>query len=295
MYLPPKLKRKIFSVYLLIISLAAIIIWTAAAQAPDELLHVFALDVGQGDAIYLELPSGHDVLVDGGPGEQVLNELGEVMPFNDREIDLVIATHNHADHIGGLDDVLENYNVKEIWLTGAVHTTKSYDNWFKAVKQEEQEGAKVVEVTSGRAKEFGQVKLMTLHPLDDFKGKTPKDQHDATIVTKVSFGEFDALLTGDLNEGHEQKILDVSSEILDSEVLKVPHHGSATGLSEQFLNAVSPKLAIISVGKGNQFGHPAQSILTKLKQHQVETMRTDEHGRVEVTSDGKTFWHKKER
>ena len=294
MYIPQRIKHKLFFIYIVIVALAGVVIWTAAADVGDSLLHLYALNVGQGDAIYLRLPSGHDLLFDGGPGEGVLSQLGEVMPFNDREIDLVIATHNHADHIGGLDDVLDRYEVKEIWLTGAVHDTKTYSNWFKSVKQEEQQGAKVVEVSSGVTKQFGEITLSTLHPPDDFKGKTPKDQHDATIVTKVSFRDFDALLTGDLNEEHEQKILDFQSQILDSEVMKVPHHGSASGLSEQFLDSVKPKLAIISVGKGNQFGHPAPSILRKLREHQVETYRTDEQGRIELVSDGERYSAKTE-
>lgn len=293
MYIPPTIKRKLWQAYLAIISLVGIVIWTSAVQAPDDLLHMYALNIGQGDAIYLRLPSGPDVLIDGGPNEQVLAELGEVMPLRDREIDLVIATHNHADHIGGLRDVLAAYRVKEIWVTGAVHTTNTFDKWRAAIEQEQKEGATVVEVKAGTEKQFGDVTIKVLYPLETPHGVTPKEQHDATVVTKASYGEFDVLLTGDAEARHEQAIVERYAPELDVEVFKVGHHGSTTSTTEAFLNTTTPKTAIISVGKGNKFGHPAPSILRRLREHQIETYRTDEQGRVEVVSDGETFWTNK--
>ena len=295
MYIPPQIKRKLWQAYLAIISLVGIVIWTSAVQAPDQLLHISALDVVQGDAMYMRLPSGHDVLIDGGPNEQVLSELSKVMPLRDREIDLVIATHNHSDHLGGLDDVLANYRVKEIWVSGAVHTTNTFDKWRAAIEQEQKEGAAVVEVHAGIEKQFGDVKLKVYYPPESLHGVTPKEQHDAMVVTKASYDEFDVLLTGDAEARHEQAIMERYAPELDVEVLKVGHHGSSTSTTESFLKATTPKLAIISVGKGNQFGHPAPSVLERLKQWQAQIYRTDEDGRVEVVSDGKTFWVNSER
>ncbi|MBI3261347.1 MBL fold metallo-hydrolase [Candidatus Berkelbacteria bacterium] len=295
MYIPPPIKRRLWQAYLAIISLVGIVIWTSAAHAPDELLHVYALDIGQGDAIYMRLPSGNDILIDGGPNEQVLSELGEVMPLTDHEIDLVIATHNHSDHIGGLDDVLASYRVKEIWLSGALHNTNTFEKWHAAIEQEQKEGATVVEAHAGIEKQFGEVKLKVYYPPESLHGQEPKEQHDAMIVTKASYGEFDILLTGDAEARHEQELLEHSAPDLDVEVLKVGHHGSSTSTTEAFLKATTPKTAIISVGKGNKFGHPTPSTLERLKQYQAQIYRTDENGRVEVVSDGKTFWTNSER
>ena len=290
MYIPPKIKRKLWHAYLAIVSLVGIVIWTSAVQAPDQLLHVYALDIGQGDAMYMRLPSGHDVVIDGGPNERVLSELGEVMPLTDREIDLVIASHNHADHIGGLDDVLRVYRVKEIWVSGATHNTNTFEKWREAVEAERKAGATVIPIEIGIEKQFGDVKLKVYYPPESLHGLTPKEQHDAMIVTKLSYGEFDALLTGDAEARHEQDLVARYSSELDIEVLKVGHHGSTSSTTESFLKATTPKLAVISAGKNNQFGHPAPSTLERLNEWQAQIYRTDEDGRVEAVSDGKTFW-----
>lgn len=289
-----KINPKTFRKWIIpILVVLAVVLWSAVAVSPGSTLDVHFVDVGQGDAIYGRLPSGEDFLIDGGPDNKVLSELGEVMPFWDREINLVVASHNHADHIRGLIDVLEKYQVKEIWLTGATHNTKTYEKFRQTIDNEKD--ALVKKVKAGDERELGMAKIRVLFPIESKDSLAPDDQHDATIVTRLSYGEVDYLFTGDLNEGHEQEILNSSFGILNSEIFKVPHHGSATGLLEEFLDAVKPKYAVIQVGANNQFGHPAPSIIRKLDDRLIPYFRTDQNGRVEISTDGKNIFVKTKR
>lgn len=256
----------------------AVLVWQflktpQASQTPA--LNVSVLDIGQGDAILLTTPHRHFIVIDGGPDGTVLTRMGEIMRFNEHTIDLAIVSHNHADHITGLNRVLARYDVKKIWFSGALHTTNEYTTMLKTIKDKRIPNEVVV---AGKQVELDGVTLEVEHPLTDATGTRPDDQHDATVVVKACFSTC-VLLTGDLNEGHEQAMLD-AHEDLHAEVLKVPHHGSKTGLSPAFLAAVNPKLAIISVGATNTFGHPAPSILTRLKESNIPTFRTDQNGTV---------------
>lgn len=271
----------------------AIIIWSAVAAAPGTTLDIFFLDIGQGDAIYGRLPTGEDFLIDGGPNNKVLNELGQIMPFWDHHINLLIASHNHADHIGGLDDVLERFDVDEIWVSGAKHDSQTYQKFEQLTKAEP--GATIRIVKLGDSKNVGRGLFKILYPIDSQEGISPKDQHDATVVTKLSYGDIDFLFTGDLNETHEQEILNSSSSILNSEILKVPHHGSASGLLDNFLDAVQPRYAVIQVGAQNKFGHPTQSVLNKLSNRSIPTYRTDQNGRVEISTDSENVFVKNQK
>lgn len=283
-----------FFVRRIIPALAAVaaLVWFAVFGGSSNALDVYFLNVGQGDAIYGRTPTGEDFLIDGGPNNKVLSELGKVMSFWDREIDLVIATHNHSDHIGGLDDVLEKYEVKEIWISGSIHTTQTYFKFLEAAKKEKENGAALEVVKAGDQISLGDATFRVLFPLKSQEGSQPSDQHDATLVTKLSYGDIDYLLTGDINEGHEQEILNSSFDILNSEILKVPHHGSATGLRDQFLDAVNPEIAVIQVGAKNRFGHPSDPILGKLEDRAITTYRTDQNGRIKISSDGKNIFVK---
>lgn len=294
-----KLNPKSFSRRLIpLFALVAVILWSAVAVSPGKTLDVYFLNVGQGDAVYGRLPTGEDFLIDGGPDNKVLSELSAVMPPWDKTIDLVIASHNHADHIKGLVGVLAQYDVKEIWLSGAVHTTQTYLDFLAKVKKEKEGGAVVWTAKAGDKKELGAAQITVLYPVKLQEGLRPDDQHDATIVAKLSYSKISYLLTGDLNEDHERNILAQNAQnvqVVQSEVLKVPHHGSATGLLEEFLDAVKPKYVVISVGKGNKFGHPAASAIKKLADRSIPHYRTDENGRVQVSTDGEHIFVKTQR
>lgn len=266
-------------------------VWTFALNGSDGKLHLDFLDIGQGDSSYFSTPDGHDGLVDGGPNDKVLRELGKVMPVGDRVIDLMIATHPDADHIGGLAGVLERYDVGEIWLNGAVHTTETYLKFLEAVKKEKEGGAIVKVVTRGDRSDFGETSLQVLAPFESFEGRQPKEQNEGTIVARITYKDFSVLLTGDLEFALEDRLVANKGDIfpLKSNILKVGHHGSAGSTSGNFIDAVKPKLAVISVGKDNRYGHPAKRVLDLLDKYKIPTYRTDNNGRVEIESDGTDY------
>lgn len=286
-------QNKSGQIFFSLLLVLAFLLWSALTKAPDSNLHLFILDVGQGDAIFIQSPTQYQVLIDGGPDRKILSELSEVMPLNDRSINLVILTHNHADHLTGLLNVLERYQIDEVWGSGALYDTKTYQNWFSLL---EKKGLKLKSVWQGVVQDMGgDAKLTVVYPLEDKTGDFPKSQHEDTVVSKLSYQKFSALLTGDIEEKQEELILKNNSEILKSDVLKIPHHGSSNGLLDDFLTKISPKLAIISVGGNNRYGHPGQLTLTKLEDRNIPILRTDQNGKVEVVSNGQEFWINKEK
>lgn len=262
----------------------------------DDRVTVSFLDIGQGDAIYIRTNTGEDILIDGGPvnynqSSKIFKGLSQVMPLTDKEFNLVVASHNHADHLGGLIEVMKKYQAKEIWISGAIHTTKTYLNWLDILRKQKDQGSMIKKVKLGEKKSIGRITLSVVHPLSDMEGQSPKEQHDANIAIKLSDGNVSFMLAGDLNENHEQNILDAFGEdktFLQSPILKVPHSGSKSSLLSEFLQAISPEVAIISVGP-NSFGHPAPSIINKLEAAGIKTFRTDQNGRITIISDGKKY------
>ena len=229
--------------------------------------------MGQGDAILVEAGDA-DILVDGGPsGSAVLSYLaGQVVP----DIDLVVATHLHADHIGSLDDGMVQYDVQEVWTNGATASTQTYQDFATAVAAE---GAVERQIRRGYSTQFGGVTLTALDPTDPLTG----DSNGDSIVLRLSCGSVDVLLTGDANADSEASMLADPSVVLDADVLKVGHHGSSTSTTNAFLDAVTPKDAVISVGAGNTYGHPAQDTLNRLAAHGATIYRTDLNGTVVLT------------
>jgi beta-lactamase superfamily II metal-dependent hydrolase len=240
---------------------------------------VHFIDVGQGDAILVESGDA-DILVDGGPsGSAVLSYLaGQQVP----DIDLLVATHPHADHIGGLDDVLAQYSVHEVWTNGATATSQTYQTFATAVAAE---GAVQRQVRRGYSAQLGGLTLTALHPVDPLTGDTNGD----SIVLRLSCGSMDVLLTGDATESSEASMLADTSVNLEADVLKVGHHGSRTSTTNAFLNAVTPQDAVISVGAGNTYGHPTQETLNRLAAHGTTVYRTDLNGTVVLSSDCNTY------
>lgn len=275
-----------------ILSLA---VWVFGQLPKPQLLAMHVLDIGQGDAIYFRLPNKVDVLVDTGPDDRLVGQLGRYLPFGDREIELLIISHNHADHIGGIKALMAQYKVDQIWLNGAVAKSDTYLEMLKTIQTL---NIPVRIVKTGERADLGLTHWLVLHPSVDYVGKEPTDQHDATVVLKVSYNQFCTLLTGDLHVGHEQEIIKAAEtlkEPLNCPVLKVTHHGSGNGTGIPILEAVKPQVAIISVGAHNRYGHPAEETLARLKAYGVNIFRTDQQGTVTVTSDGTHFWTKSEK
>ncbi len=256
---------------------------------PDGKLHLVFCDVGQGDAIYLRTAHGEDILVDGGPNDKVLACLGEHMPFYDRTIELVFLSHPQADYLTGLISVLERYSVKYFVSSGIGSETEGYQQLEKLLKSKKVVRKK--EFTGGKVK-IDNLVLTSLWPNEQVLGATTmtSDSNDISLILKLTYGQFSALLTGDAplrsasygGAGQEQRKI---------EVLKVPHHGSRTGLDADSLEKIRPRLAVISVGK-NSYGHPAKETLEVLRDYDTKILRTDNDGEIEIISDGKSWWRK---
>jgi competence protein ComEC len=268
--------------------LANILIWCAVfAEERNNILTVAFLDVGQGDAIFIEAPNGNQMLVDSGPNTKVLRELSKLMPFYDRSIDVVIATHPDADHIGGLIDVFERFDIGMFLEPGVEHDTNAYAALLRAVDKEAstrflaRRGMSIV-LDNG-------VIIRILFPDRDVAGL---DTNDASIVAQLVYGETEFLLTGDSPQKIEEYLTSLYGDELESDVLKVGHHGSKTSTSELFLGFASPRIAVISAGAQNRYGHPHEKVLSVLEQFDVETFITSKLGTIVFESDGKDVWVK---
>lgn len=267
--------------------LGAILILLVIAfyQAPqvNPLLEVIFFDVGQGDAILIKTPNHQKILIDGGPGNAVLNKLGRHLPFFEKEIDLVILTHPHADHLEGLIEVLKRYKVLKILSTGVVHTTPEYLAWLEAIKKQ---NVPMEIAKAGQSIDFGgSVRMEILHPFADLSGEKVENFNNSSIVSKLVFGNIAFLFTGDVETEVEQQMIEKQIN-LKANVLKVAHHGSSDATSQEFLDQIKPQIAVIQVGRSNKFGHPSLGVIKRLKKMDVQIIRTDQDGDVKIMSDG---------
>ncbi len=247
-----------------------------------SLLKVIFFDVGQGDAIFVETPQRHQILIDGGPSEDLfLEKLSKEIPFYDRSIDLIILTHPERDHLRGLIGVLKAYKVDYVLITGVEKESKDYQ-FFK--KLTEKEKAKVIFAKRGERILAGKVSLIVLFPFESLKGKIFKNTNNTSIVSLLKFNKISFLFTGDIYKKIEKEL--IREVNLKADILKVAHHGSKTSSSGEFLKAVSPKIAVISVGKENIYGHPHQEVLERLKKFNINIFRTDKSGDIKFLTDG---------
>lgn len=274
---------------------------------PDGKLHLVFCSVGQGDAAYIRFPDGRDMLVDGGPNNQVLECLGRHMPFWDRHINIVALTHPQKDHLQGIISVLDRYGTDYFVRSDIANTTEGYEQLMEVVKRRK---VKQKFVTTGETIAVGSTTLLVLWPSGNqianfarhslaasqesvLRGSvlgatSPTDLNDGSIVFALRYGSFDALFPGDADTRVEHGWRDLGRAIDQLEVLKFPHHGSKTGMTEAFLESLQPNLAVISVGK-NSYGHPAESVLATLARQGVRVKRTDQDGDIEIVSDGITW------
>lgn len=275
---------KIWKYILLFLALAAALSWLAVLSFPSGELKIVACDVGQGDAILIEKGT-FQVLIDGGPGKRVVSCLSRYMPFWDKTIEVVVLTHPDADHSTGLVDVVRNYKVKHFVSSGLEADTEVYRTLLNEVSEN---GVEVHTIKKGDRLVYGELHFDVLHP-----AQIPADAktNDYSVVMKMSFGDFDALFTADIEDGISDLIAD-TAVVNNLEYLKVPHHGSKNGLSKKLLDEVSPAVAVISVGK-NSFGHPHEEVMGLLRDKEARILRTDQLGDVVIETNGKRFWYNK--
>jgi len=274
---------KYYLLTILILVLGNVFVWQFIFQLDNRLKVVF-FDVGEGDSIFIQTPFLHQILIDGGPTSQVIDKLGKQMPFWDKTLDVVMLTHPDYDHLRGLLDVLENYKVKLIVYNGAQSDSKTWQKWLAQI---EKENARVVLGKKGTMILAGDVKMAILYPFEHLALQTSNNNQNS-LVAKLSFGAIHFLFTGDADKTAEEAML-LSQQDLKSQVLKVSHHGSASATSAEFLNAVLPLIAVISVGKDNSYHHPHQQVLNNLAQLGITVLRTDQRGDIKILSDGKSL------
>jgi competence protein ComEC len=274
-----------------VLSVAVVLVWLAAIQAPDGLLHVFFLDVGQGDAILIQTPGGRQVLVDGGPSPaQLAWQVGRHTPFWDRDLDVVVLTHPDGDHMNGLVPLVERYAVALVLDSSASAQAPEAQPWLAALNRR---GMRRETAQRGLRLHLGDgVWLDVLHPPAQLLAGTGADDNNNSTVIRLGYGRVCFLLTGDLEMGGEAVLMS-SGQPVQCPALKVSHHGSAGATSEAFVAAVAPQVAIIQVGADNRYGHPAPELMKRLSSARI--YRTDQDGTIEVTSDGQRLWLRTER
>ncbi|KKP43339.1 MAG: hypothetical protein UR31_C0008G0031 [Parcubacteria group bacterium GW2011_GWA2_33_14] len=281
------LRQKIFLGIIAILFLLNIFAWQEViVLAGPQYLKVNFLDVGQGDSIFIQTPDRHQILIDGGPDSLVLGKLQKSMPLWDRSLNVVILTHPDSDHLAGLLYVLQKYKIDYFVWTGIVRDGQQYQKLVELLQLAQKRGTKIIQSQLGQKIMSGGVVISTLNPIEAIEGKYFKDSsNESGIVSYLSFGKNSFLFTADIGLKTEKMLISNSSN-LNAEVLKVGHHGSKYSTSEEFLQAVSPNLAVISVGKDNFYGHPTQEVLQRLQNFGINTFRTDQDGDIQIISDG---------
>lgn len=239
-------------------------------------LEVHFLDVGQGDCILL-ICEGKAMLIDAGDNDMGNTVVDYIQYQKIDRLDYVVATHPDADHIGGLDDVLNDISCGEVIMTDDKKDTKTYDEVVEII---EEKNIEKHAPQSGETFEFGCSTVKILGPVAD-----NEDVNDNSIVLQVTHGEKKFLFSGDAQSEEMEQICDNGDDI-SSNVYKVAHHGSKSGASERFLDSVNPEYAVISCGEDNSYGHPHQEILLYLRKNNIALFRTDEQGTIVAVSDG---------
>jgi competence protein ComEC len=273
-----------------VLILLGVLLWPSSANGK---LEVDFLDVGQGDATLIKTPYGQKILIDGGPDNKVVKEIGGNLSFFDRDIDLMILTHPHADHVTGLVEVLKRYNVKKILATGVSYNTSEYIAWLEEIQKK---NIPFEAITGPLEINLGDnLNLKILYPLSDLvnqnvaNGNAPmalgKKLNNTSIVAKLVYNKTSFLFTGDIEEEVEQELLKQNVD-LKADVLKVAHHGSDSSSTVDFIKAVMPWIAVIEAGKDNQFNLPDYRIVKRIQDKGAHIYRTDIDGEVKVFSDG---------
>lgn len=280
-------KKKIVFSLLGSLAIVAFLVWLSLiyTRGAENKLVVNFLDVGQGDAILIQAPKG-EILIDGGPGRQVLEKLGEILPFSDRKIELIIMTHPDADHINGLVEVLKNYQVDEVIETGVTNDNKAYAEWQKLIKDK---NIKDTIAKKGDKIDLGEgVELNFMWPESNLAGQKIENTNNTSIVNFLDWGNMDVALTGDAETAVLDKIAEENSGI-KIEILKQAHHGSKNGVSQKFYETFKPDVSVISVGAKNRYGHPDQDTLDILGKLGIKIYRTDEQGTIKAIIEQNSY------
>jgi len=281
MDLVDRLKAAVLGILLL--GIGVLLIPQGTSLSPYLAVHF--LDVGQGDAVLIQTPDGYDVLIDGGKSSAVLQQLTAEQAWFDRSLDIVIATHPDMDHVGGLVDVLQRYEVDMLIQTDVVGDSPAA---IAFAASSAAEGAIEYYARAGQMIQIGA--STTIEILSPASETTNWASNAASVVVRVVYGETAFMLTGDAPAGVEDYLVGAYGSDLRSDVLKLGHHGSKTSTSELFLDTVQPQYAVVSAGLDNSYGHPDQSVMQRVFARDIQSFHTGVDGTVAFYSDGKRVW-----
>jgi competence protein ComEC len=282
------ISRKWFFVCFLFLLGANVLVWSEIIFFSQQLLKVTFFDVGQGDSILIETPERHLILIDGGPDKAILEKIDQIIPFWRRHIDLIILTHPHADHLYGLIEVMDNYKVDQIIWSGVDCSDSLCQIWQKKINERKN---LVTIAQAGQRIKSESAYLDVLYPIESCFRYLPDDHNDFSIVLKLNYGQHEFLLTGDITAKGEEEMISTWRDYLDSDILKVAHHGSQSSSQDDFLDWVEPEVAIIQVGANNSYGHPADETLGRLEKRSIIVWRTDQHGDIKIISNGLNYYY----
>ncbi len=242
------------------------------------------MDVGQGDAIFIQAENGNQVLLDGGPNRAVLRQLSKVMPFYDRSLDMIINSHPHADHLAGLIEVLKRYEIDSVVESGTNPHTSEYSEFEKIIVNKNTPhfyGKRGMKINLDK-----NLYLEILLPTIDAKNLDP---HTGMLVAELVYNNTSYLLMGDAEKSLENYLVSLEDKNLKTNILKIGHHGSSKSTSESLLGFANPQYAIISAAKDNKYGHPHKETLDVLNKFGIPILRTDELGAIKTKSDGENI------
>ena len=243
-------------------------------------VEVHYIDVGQGDSILIQA-GGHSMLIDAGENNKGTIVVNYLKSKHIKNLDYVVGTHPHSDHVGGLDTVIRSFSVDNVILPDVVHSTKTFEDVLDSIQNK---SIHTIKAKAGDTYTLGPSSFTILAP----NSTDYDDLNNYSVVIKLTFRSTSFLFTGDAEKLSEGEILDRGYD-LSADVIKIGHHGSSYSSSPDFLEAVNPSYAVISVGKGNKYGHPATETLQALADRNISVYRTDKQGTVVFTSDGKNI------
>lgn len=241
-------------------------------------LKVHFIDVGEGDSILIET-DGKYMLIDAGENDKSQVVISYLDNLGIEKLDYVIATHPHSDHIGGMADVIRHYKIGKVIMPNATHTSKTYENLLDTISDK---GLKITKAKVGQEYSLGDASFVILAP----KSSDYDSLNNYSVAIKLTYGKNSFIFAGDAETVSENEMLQNDGLDLDADVLKLGHHGSSTSSSDKFLDAVSPDIAVISVGEGNQYGFPHDEVLQAINKRKIKLYRTDKQGTIILESDG---------
>lgn len=281
------LKRKKFKFIFFILMVINLTIWFSYFSFFEKDITIHFIDVGSGDGAFIRTPEGFNIVIDGGPQGKLSNYLGINYPFLGKDIDLLILSHPHEDHIIGALDILKSYKVKKVLGSGVLSQSPVYSTFLKTVKDK---NIDFIVARQGQNIKFGKLNIEVLFPFEYLLNKKISNINNSSLMIKIEYENFSCLFPGDLEKDVADEIL-FSGIDIKSDVIKVSHQGSKNGIQNvsKFLELANPKIAIISVGE-NSYGHPSKETIDKLTSYSIDILRTDTKGNIVIKSDGFKYW-----